>query len=81
MVVPNDCENGHDPCGTRDRVRQFDDFATREVPKIEASPAFGSDGVVLITWDEGADPPRNPTHVLLAANNSKLVAIQVASVS
>ena len=67
LVVPNDCENGHDPCGAKDRVRQFDDFLAREVPKIEASPAFGPDGVVLITWDEGADPPRDPGHVLLAA--------------
>ena len=67
MVVPNDCENGHDPCGTRDPVRQFDDFLAREVPRIQASPAFGSDGLILVTWDEGADPPRKPTHVLLAA--------------
>jgi hypothetical protein len=67
LVVPNDCANGHDPCGTRDRVRQFDDFLAREVPRIEASPAFGANGTILVTWDEGADPPRHPGHVLLAA--------------
>jgi phosphatidylinositol-3-phosphatase len=67
LVVPNDCENGHDPCGTRDRIRQFDDFLAREVPRIEASPAFGANGTILITWDEGADPPQDPGHVLLAA--------------
>ena len=67
LVVPNDCENGHDLCGTHDRVRQFDDFLAREVPRIESSPAFASDGTILIAWDEGADPPRNPGHVLLAA--------------
>ena len=67
LVVPNDCENGHDPCGTGDRIRQFDDFLAREVPKIEASPAFGADGTILITWDEGSDPPQDPGHVLLAA--------------
>jgi len=67
LIVPNDCENGHDPCGTRDPVRQFDAFLAREVPKIEASPAFGPDAAILITWDEGADPPHNPGHVLLAA--------------
>jgi hypothetical protein len=72
LVVPNDCENGHDPCGTRDPVRQFDDFLAREVPKIEASPAFGSDGTILITWDEGADPPNDPGHVLLAALGSSV---------
>jgi hypothetical protein len=49
LIVPNDCENGHDLCGTHDRVRQFDDFLAREVPKIESSPAFGPDGTILIT--------------------------------
>jgi phosphatidylinositol-3-phosphatase len=67
LVIPNDCENGHDPCGTADRIHQFDDFLAREVPKIEASPAFGADGTILITWDEGSDPPQEPGHVLLAA--------------
>jgi hypothetical protein len=62
LVVPNDCENGHDPCGG-DGVRHFDEFLAREVPRIEASPAFGGDGVIFVTWDEGADPPRDPGHV------------------
>jgi hypothetical protein len=66
VVVPNDCANGHDPCGTHDPVRQFDDFLAQEVPRIEASPAFGSDGLIVITWDEGADPPHKPGHVLTA---------------
>jgi hypothetical protein len=63
MVIPNDCENGHDRCGTRDSVHQFDDFVAREVPKIQASPAFGTDGLIIVVWDEGADPPRDPLHV------------------
>jgi len=62
LVVPNDCENGHDPCGG-DGVRHFDQFLAREVPRIEASPAFGPDGVIVVTWDEGADPPHDPGHV------------------
>jgi phosphatidylinositol-3-phosphatase len=66
LIIPNDCENGHDPCGSRDTVRQFDGFLAREVPKIEASPAFGPEGTLIVTWDEGADPPRDPKHVGLA---------------
>ena len=62
--MPNDCENGHDPCGTKDPVRQFDDFVAREVPKIKASPAFGPKSVIIVTFDEGADPPHQLTHVL-----------------
>jgi acid phosphatase len=61
MVIPNDCENGHDLCGTHNAVRQFDDFLAREVPKIQASPAFGSDGVIVVVWDEGSDT--DPLHV------------------
>ena len=67
VIVPNDpCANGHDLCGTHDRIRQFDDFLASEVPKIQASPAFGPDGVIFITWDEGSDPPYRPAHVLTA---------------
>jgi hypothetical protein len=62
LIVPNDCENGHDPCGG-DRVRHFDAFLAREIPRIEASPAFGRDGVIIVTCDEGADPPKDPGHV------------------
>ena len=64
LVVPNDCENGHDPCDTKDPVKQFDDFLKREVPKIESTPSFGRDGLIIVTWDEGADPPHDPGHVL-----------------
>jgi hypothetical protein len=63
MIIPNDCENGHDLCGTTDSVRQFDDFVEREVPKIQSSPAFGTNGLIIVVWDEGADPPRDPLHV------------------
>ena len=66
VIVPNDCADGHDLCGTRDRIRQFDDFLASEIPKIQASPAFGPDGVIFITWDEGSDPPYRPAHILTA---------------
>ena len=53
-IVPNECEDGHDNCAPQGNgVRQFDDFLAREVPKIMDSPAFGSDGVLIITYDEG----------------------------
>ena len=28
--------------------------------------AFGPDGVIFITWDEGSDPPYRPAHILTA---------------
>jgi hypothetical protein len=72
VIIPNDCENGHDTCGTKDAVHQFDDFLAREVPKIEASPAYGPNSTILITWDEGADKPLNPGNPLLLAIGSSV---------
>jgi hypothetical protein len=55
LLIPNNCENGHDACGGP-AVTRFDNFLSREVPKIEALPAFAidGDGVLIITWDEGS---------------------------
>ncbi len=74
VIIPNDCENGHDPCGTKNPYGQFDAFLAREVPKIEASPAFGSDGVILVTYDEGADKPfPNRFNVLMLATGPVVI--------
>ncbi len=55
LIVPNECEDGHDNCmPAGNKVTQFDDFLAREVPLIEASPAFGSNGVIIVLFDEGA---------------------------
>jgi phosphatidylinositol-3-phosphatase len=69
LVVPNDCEDGHDPCPGphADPVRQFDSFLARELPKIQASPGWDpAHDLIAITWDEGGDPPHQPGHPLLA---------------
>jgi phosphatidylinositol-3-phosphatase len=55
FIVPNMCEDAHDQCPGRPGppIQQFDDFLAREVPKILDSPAFGDDGVLIVTFDEG----------------------------
>lgn len=54
FVVPNECEDGHDNCKpTGNSITQFDNFLKREVPNITSSPAFGSDGLLIVTFDEG----------------------------
>jgi phosphatidylinositol-3-phosphatase len=54
FIVPNECEDGHDNCKPQGNgIAQFDAFLAKEVPLIERSPAFGSDGVLIITFDEG----------------------------
>ena len=54
-IIPNLCEDGHDSCKEPpgNRIQQYDNFLQREVPLIEASPAFESNGVLIITFDEG----------------------------
>src|SRR5262249_6565977 len=34
-------------------VLQFDAFLQREVPQILSSPSFGTNGVLIVTFDEG----------------------------
>jgi len=44
LILPNGCEDGEANCKpANNRYTQFDDFLAREIPKIEASPAFGRD--------------------------------------
>jgi phosphatidylinositol-3-phosphatase len=56
LIVPNECEDGHDACPPfhtgQAKLRQFDDFLAREVPKIQASPAFDSSSVIIVVYDE-----------------------------
>jgi phosphatidylinositol-3-phosphatase len=53
FVIPNGCDDGEANCKpVNNRYMQFDNFLAREVPLIEASPAFGKDGVIVVTYDE-----------------------------
>jgi hypothetical protein len=53
FIVPNECEDAHDNCKPVGNPElQYDAFLQREVPQILRSPAFGSDGVLIITFDE-----------------------------
>jgi hypothetical protein len=52
-ITPNLIDDGHNP--QQDPVtglRQADQWASAEIPKILASAAFRSGGVLFITWDE-----------------------------
>jgi hypothetical protein len=63
-VIPNGCDDGEANCGlVHNRYTQFDNFLASEVPQIEASPAFGSNGLIVILYDEsdrmGGLAPKN----------------------
>lgn len=58
FITPNLCEDADVACNGPDKiayeVTEFNNFLSKEIPLIEASPAFGSNGVIFVTFDEGA---------------------------
>jgi hypothetical protein len=46
-------------------VTEFDNFLKKEIPLIEASPAFGPDGVIFVTYDEGYRPTTDTNTMML----------------
>lgn len=56
LIIPNQCEDSHDNCKPwgkgNGRINQFDQFLAREIPRIEASPAFTANSAIIVTWDE-----------------------------
>ena len=71
-IVPNECEDAHDNCKPVGSPElQFDAFLAREVPQILSSPAFGSNGVLIITFDE-ADT-KSPNNAIKFGNGGQIV--------
>lgn len=57
-ITPDLCHDGHDaPClnGEKGGLVSANEFLRTWVPRIEASPAFQRDGLLIITFDEGTD--------------------------
>jgi len=53
MIIPNGCHDGEANCKpVHNRYTQFDNFLAAEVPRIDASPAYGSNGVIIVVYDE-----------------------------
>jgi hypothetical protein len=58
-ITPNLCHDGHDtPCanGEPGGLASADAFLQTWVPRIEASPAFRTDGLLIVTFDESDNP-------------------------
>jgi phosphatidylinositol-3-phosphatase len=53
FITPNLCEDSYHSCNGANIVTEYDNFLKKEIPLIEASPAFGSGGVIFATYDEG----------------------------
>jgi phosphatidylinositol-3-phosphatase len=53
FLIPNGCEDALGGCAPiHNRYTQFDEFLRREIPLIEASPAWGSGDVIIVLFDE-----------------------------
>ncbi len=58
-ITPNLCHDGHDtPCvnGEPGGLVSADRFLATWVPKIQASPAYQKDGLLIVTFDESDSP-------------------------
>lgn len=58
-ITPNLCHDGHDtPCvdGQPGGLVSADHFLSTWVPKIQASPAYKKDGLLVVTFDESDSP-------------------------
>jgi hypothetical protein len=58
FIGPNGCDGGYQTCTNRAGVRvgpvaAYDNFLKKEIPLIRASPAYGPDSLIVITFDEG----------------------------
>jgi phosphatidylinositol-3-phosphatase len=58
FISPNGCEAGYQTCtdssGAKvSPITGFDNFVKKEIPLIQASPAYGSNSLIVVTFDEG----------------------------
>jgi len=78
LIVPNKCEDAHDVCHrspVHGRLRQFDDFLRREIPKIEASRSFDDHSLIVVVFDEGSggDIGAPPKRIVMAMFGGQVV--------
>ena len=73
FITPNNCEDSHDSCNGANIVTEYDNFLKKEIPLIKASPAFGSDGVIFVTYDEGYRKT-NDTNTMMAVTGPQVQA-------
>ena len=53
LVIPNGCEDALGGCAPiHNRYTQFDEFLRREVPLIQASPAWTKNSLIVVLMDE-----------------------------
>lgn len=79
LISPNLCEDSYHACNGANIVTEYDNFLKKEIPLIEASPSFGSDGVIFVTYDEGFVPTRDPNTMLIVTGPQVQAGIYAGS--
>lgn len=68
FISPNLCEDAWGSCSGANEITEYSDFLQKEIPLIEASPAFGTTGVIFSTFDEG----RGSANVMMAVTGPQV---------
>ncbi len=72
FITPNICNDMHDSCApTNNSVLQGDNWLAQNVPAILNSAAYQNNGLLLITWDEGASSSDGPIGMVVLSPLAK----------
>jgi len=67
FISPSLCDDGHDSCSPLNNpIEQQDQWLQANVPTILNSSAYAQNGVLVITWDEGASDSDSIMAVILS---------------
>jgi hypothetical protein len=73
FITPNLCEDSYHSCNGANIITEYNNFLKKEIPRIKASPAFGSNGVIFATYDEGYVPTAD-TNTMMAVTGPQVQA-------
>jgi phosphatidylinositol-3-phosphatase len=74
FITPNLCEDSDQSCNGANIVTEYDNFLAREIPLIEASPVFGSNGVIFVTYDERDGSASASPNIMMAVTGPQVQA-------
>lgn len=72
FITPNLCDDMHDSCApTNNPVKQGDTWLSQNLPAILQSAAYQNNGLVIVTWDEGAGTSDGPIGMIVLSPLAK----------
>ncbi|MEO8043964.1 MAG: alkaline phosphatase family protein [Spartobacteria bacterium] len=72
FITPNICNDMHDSCAPiSNSIKQGDTWLSQNLPPILNSAAYQNNGLVIITWDEGASSSDGPIGMIVLSPYAK----------